>query len=188
MDFKRTYCRGMVLFVWLFGLCTVTTGWAATTASKEYYIKAAYLYNFSKFVTWPSDLLAENDPLHICVLGYQDFNGALGTIEGKQAQGHAVKIVKLDNGAEIQQCQVLYAPSTHEQSLQALKAVQSLPILTVSDLKIEAPYVDLVHVQLLDSETHILFNINLKAIKAHGLVMSSKLVRLAQRVITDEKD
>jgi len=46
-------------------------------APSEYQMKAAFLYNFAKFVEWPPAVLRGNSTLVIGVLGDDPFDGAL---------------------------------------------------------------------------------------------------------------
>ena len=58
----------------------------------EYQVKAAYLYNFTKFVDWPPDSFGEGDPLTICIAGRNPFGSALSTtIAGETLAGRPLR-------------------------------------------------------------------------------------------------
>src|SRR5437879_13795591 len=59
----------------------------------EYEIKAAFMYNFAKFVQWPAEAFGQaQSPLILCVIGDDVFGPALDTIEHKLAQGRERKV------------------------------------------------------------------------------------------------
>src|SRR5207248_8271713 len=66
---------------------------AQSLSSREYEIKAAYLYNFIKYVVWPS----YGDTISIGVLGSDPFGPALAPLNGKTVKGRRLVIKHLDS-------------------------------------------------------------------------------------------
>src|SRR5438876_11931632 len=72
---------------------------AQSLSSREYEIKAAYLYNFIKYVDWPS----YGDTITIGVLGNDPFGAALARLNGKIVKGRRLLVRPLDAVGEAQQ-------------------------------------------------------------------------------------
>jgi uncharacterized protein DUF4154 len=76
----------------------------------EYQVKAAFLYNFLKFVDWPE--AAGDTPLVICVLGRDPFGGLLeDAVRGKKVNGHDVLVRHAARASDAQSCQILFVPN-----------------------------------------------------------------------------
>src|SRR5437660_11377000 len=86
---------------------------AQSLSSREYEIKAAYLYNFIKYVDWPS----YGDTITIGVLGNDPFGAALAPLNGKIVKGRRLLIKQLDSFREAQQCQIIFLSSSAKQRL-----------------------------------------------------------------------
>ena len=116
-------------------LCTTVTLSADDKAPLEYAVKAAFLYNFTKFVEWPEDTLKNQDSLEICIFGSNPFENNLeSTICGKTAHGKQIKIIYTSKISEILSSQILFINSESKKlTEEVLSAVDDLPILTVSD-------------------------------------------------------
>ena len=100
--------RFAFLFCW--GCCLLVS--AATTGDRatEYKVKAAYIYNFVKFVKWPADTLPKpSDALTICSAGADPLEGELGKlIKDKTVDGHPLALHQVESEAELKACQVLF--------------------------------------------------------------------------------
>ncbi len=80
---------------------------AARAQAPEYEVKAAFLYNFTKFVEWPPSAFAEgNGALRICVLGEDPFGRNLQTVAGEEVEGHRLTVVSSGTLAKAGGCQV----------------------------------------------------------------------------------
>ncbi|HEY4589595.1 MAG TPA: YfiR family protein, partial [Thermoanaerobaculia bacterium] len=79
----------------------------AQTAS-EYDIKAAFLYNFTKFVDWPPDAFPDPSSLKVCVLGENPFGTSLQTIAGELVGSRKLTVMRTDSLARPAGCQVLF--------------------------------------------------------------------------------
>ena len=76
----------------------------------EYQVKAAFLYNFAKFVEWPARTFkTDTEPVRICVLGQNPFGNALGTaMGGKTVLGRTLVVVEISKASEATDCQILF--------------------------------------------------------------------------------
>src|SRR5579863_7601695 len=81
----------------------------AAQGPTEYQVKAAFLYNFAKFVEWPAEAHDPKGPLAICVLGRDPFDGELERVtEGKTIDNRKIVIRRTRDMAIARSCQVLF--------------------------------------------------------------------------------
>lgn len=147
----------------------------------EYKIKAAYLYNFTKFITWPETTLPS---FNICLVGIDPFNELLDSLETKQALGKPIRIFRYHNIKQVRDCHIVYfsnidAPSPTTLPLTLL--VGSLDnSLTVSSQSFFAESGGMIGFVL--EEDKVRLHINLKALKKSGLGISAKLIEVSTLV------
>ncbi len=147
-------------------------------AVSEYALKAAFIYNFAKFIDWPK---REDGRLHLCVLGDEMFDGELQRLEGRlvgplRVQTHWSVWPQLPPA-----CQILFISESESENLpQILKSIQDQRVLTIGDSK---GFLDRgVMIEMLLDEGRISFEVNMVAARKGNLPISSKLLRLAKRV------
>src|ERR1700733_7984663 len=80
----------------------------------EYRVKAAFLYNFAKFVDWPAEAFpTPGDPFAICVLGEDPFGRSLDdVIAGRAITGRPVIVRRISDARQTGGCQILFIPSS----------------------------------------------------------------------------
>jgi hypothetical protein len=158
-------------------LCGI--GAAQAQVASESQVKAAFLYNFTKFVQWPAEAFATSQaPLVVCVPARDVPGVALESIEGKQAQGRELRVRRVVRLDEARTCHVLFIPEALEaHSADWLRAVRLLPVLTVgeSDGFAESGGV----IGFVSREDRVQFEINPEAAARANLRVSSQLLRLA---------
>lgn len=142
------------------------------------HVKAAFVFNFARFTTWPEAALAEGDTLAICALGGGAVTEALAGFDGRTIRGHTVDVRPLAGLADPSSCHVLYldTPSA-EHRREAIAAVSRRAVLTVGDADAFAR--DGGMIELVPDGAKLRFEVNVARTKAAGLVMSSKLLKLA---------
>lgn len=147
----------------------------------EYEVKAAFLYNFARFVEWPEAAQAD-DTLKICILGKDPFGDAFESIEGRLIRGRRLVVERhTDPGQE--PCDILFVSASERRRLAAiLTALKDTPVLTVSEVDGFAARGGMVNFYL--DQKKVRFEINVDAVERAGLEMSAKLLRVA-RVIVD---
>ena len=168
----------IVVFIFL------NTGvYTQTKQVTEYQLKAAYLFNFLKFVQWP-DSVFKNDSstIIIGVLGKDPFGSTLDKIVyGEKIENHLIIIKRFNSLDDLKYCHALFISSSEEDSVQAvLKGVGKSSILTISDIDNFSSnggdigfYVE---------NNKLRFTINIKSLQRSNLKISSKLLRLAKIV------
>lgn len=152
--------------------------------NREYLIKAAILYNFAKFASWPESAFSyPGAPLRICVLGEDPFGAALDSLHGKRVRNRPLAISRVGTIEEAPQCHILFVSASEEARLPTiLDYVGRLPILTVADMGRFANSGGIIALKEVDNRSRI--EINIGAAEQAGLKLSSKLLRLADMVST----
>jgi hypothetical protein len=111
----------------------------AQAGPKEQKIKAAYLYNFVKFIDWPDNAYSgAGAPTSICVLGDENFDGILEkAVLGKEVKGRGISVKVLGNGAAVPgavDCQVLFVAASEEgRAGEVTGALGGSPVATVGE-------------------------------------------------------
>jgi len=149
----------------------------------EYQVKAAFLYNFAKFVEWPSELMENShEPITICVLGQNPFGKSLANVvNSKTISGHPILIRMIAAIRPGESCHVLFISGSERKRLPAiLEAVRTASILTVGEGEGFAGEGGMIGFRLDDGKVR--FEINLLAAEQQKLRISSKLLNLAASV------
>src|SRR6266496_947223 len=129
-DKRATRSRLTIVLVLLF----LESGLAGAQSASEYQVKAAYVYNFAKFVEWPAREFATPDaPIRICVLNDGSFERELNQIvKGKTVNGRGILIVPVKNAEESQACHILFMNASQgRHTLAILEALSHKSVLTV---------------------------------------------------------
>lgn len=148
----------------------------------EYQLKAVFLLNFARYVTWPDQAVAEGAAIDICVLGRDPFGMHLTGLEARQAQGHAIKVHIVSAPEAAEGCEVVFVSTSEQRKLNAiLRDLMPWPVLTVSDIDgfVEAGGM----IGLVTEDDRIRFDINRTSLAAHRLRLSAQLLKLARRLI-----
>jgi hypothetical protein len=148
----------------------------------EYQVKAAFLFNFAKFVEWRGEVAAgDEQELNICILGNDPFGGGMDAFKGKSVKNRRLVVRKINGVEELEHCQILFISSSEKEHLsEILTAVARSPVLTVSDIKYFAQTGGVIGFVTVDE--HIRFDINQATAERAGLQISSQLLKLARSV------
>lgn len=158
---------------------------AQSKAIDEYRIKAAFLYNFAKFVEWPAGSFKNAaDPIAICVLG-NPFGGRLeDTVNGKQIDERRLIVREISDVAEAAGCHILFVASEKKRTADLLGHVRARPVLTVGEAANFAASGGVIGFKL--ESDRVRLEINLFAADRARLRISSKLLGLAA-IVKEEK-
>lgn len=166
----------------LFVAPVITRSEAQQTRPTESQVKAAYLFNFGKFVRWP--VLANSvNSLQICVLGKNSFGTVLdATVKGEAISGKPVTTRNIPSMHEADGCHILFVSMSEETRLSAILAsAKRLPVLTVSDIPRFAERGGMIG--FVNQEDRIRFEVNIAPLEDSGINVSSELLKVALRVI-----
>ncbi len=148
----------------------------------EYEIKAAFLYNFAKFVEWPADAFSDSHaPIVLGIVGEDPFGTALdGMVFGKTVNGRGVQVKRLSISPDLRTCHILFISSSEKKNLARILAhLKGSGVLTVGEMDRFVQSGGAVNFLLEDNKVR--FEINVDA--AARLKISSKLLALARTVI-----
>lgn len=151
----------------------------------EYQLKAVFLLNFARYVTWPDEALADSEAIDICVLGRDPFGEHLTGLEARQAQGREVRVHFPPAAENTKGCEVVFVSASEQRRLNAiLRELDGKPVLTVSDIDgfVEAGG----NIGLVTVDDRIRFDINRGAVSSQHLRLSAQLLKLARRLIGQE--
>lgn len=154
----------------------------AQASASEYAVKAAFLYNFTKFVEWPPETFPdERSQFRVCVLGDDPFGKGLGVIGDESVAGRRISLLRSGEIRQPEDCQILFISRSEKERLpQLLAELGRAPVLTVGD---SGGFLDQgVIINFTLEGSKVRFEINQEAAERAGIKISSKLLRLATRV------
>ena len=145
----------------------------------EYEMKAAYLYNFAAFTTWP---LQQDKKIRLCVLGKDSFGGSLEELTKNTIGDKHIVLSYLPNMQVAGNCQILFVDTSERpNATEILNQLRGAPVLTVTDNE------DLFNagamIGLFVENRRLVFDINYAQAKHSRLAISSKLLRIARKVL-----
>ena len=155
---------------------------SASTVSEEYQIKAAFIPNFVRFVSWPHAKNG-NRPFVFKVLGKNPFGNALEPVNRQKFQGRIGVVKYVDHWERIaDDIQVMFISRSMKSHLrEILRSRKGVPVLTISDIGGFARAGGMIEFTEHDGSIH--FIINLNAVRESGLDMNFQLLQLADSVI-----
>jgi len=191
----------VILMLALFAAPNTAKAEDESAQSLEYQIKAAFLYNFIKFVDWPEEKMADsNEPIIIGIIGKDPFGSAFNPIKDDIIKDKKV-VIKRFTGLEelkksgeenkskphpqveiIRKCYLLFICNSENKSLkETINLVQDYSVLTVADTQgfLESGGI----INFVMEEKKVRFEINITAAKRAKLKIRSQLLRLAKRTI-----
>jgi hypothetical protein len=180
----RSYVRqiGLATMIAAAIMCTCAVR-SAADASLEYRVKAAFLYNFAKFVTWPARAFPAGDtPVVFCVAGADPFEDLLeATTQDRKVEGRRIEIRRLPADAPLAGCHLVFSSETDGTRVaHLLLRAAGDSVLTVGeadDFLLRGGMI-----RLLVDEGKVRFDISTRAADGAGLKLSSQLLKLARSV------
>jgi len=179
--------RSMTYLTWLYAAWScITPNFAQAQVASEDELKAAFIYNFSKYAELPNLQQASDTSFSICVAGKIKFDNLAKVVEGKKigAQVITVKNIALEpKQVSDAKCQIVYVSADNIEKYKTfLSAMKPLGVLTIGDIPgfCEAGGV----INFLHRENKIRFEISLKNAKESQIQLSSQLLKLA-KIVTE---
>jgi hypothetical protein len=178
----RSLAGRFVLLGWI-GMSLLGALPAAAQGPGEYQVKAAFLYNFVKFVEWPAgnpDGIPA--PLTLCVIGDDPFDNALdAVVRGKSFNGREFQVRHVANVQAARSCSVLFISTSERARVpQILEGLKGTSVLTIGDTPGYAKQGCVIGFLIEDNKVR--FEINAAAASLANLKISSKLLSLAKIV------
>ena len=160
-------------------LCGATPALAATDADLENRLRAAFLLNFAKFVSWtPEQFATSTSPLDFCLQENDPVAPALVAMaRGKLIESHTLRVRRLEAPLRWDGCHVAYVGALDSgQVAQVFAELSGKPVLTVHESGQTLPGGV---IRLFVQEHKLRFEVNTAAAERGALRLSSKLMGLA---------
>jgi len=157
---------------------------AEPPVSKEYQVKAAFLYNFTKFVDWPPKKFAHAQaPIVIGVLGKNPFGTALvEMLKDRKVNGREIEFKPIDSVAEIRGLHVLFVTAGEASRFTGLEpALRENSVLGVGESESFLSHGGAIIFALEGDKLR--FEINMTSAERADVKISSQLQKLARKVI-----
>ncbi|MBI3468654.1 MAG: YfiR family protein [Planctomycetes bacterium] len=152
--------------------------------SREYPIKAAFLYNFASYIQWPAEAFTgKEEPFAIGVLGYDPFGSILDEIAArKKVGGRRIVIRRFSSMQEYTPCHLLFIPGTltPQEQAAAIQQTRETPVLLVGETAAFAERGG--GIGFFVEQNRLRFAISTDAADQQQLKISSKLLSLAKLV------
>ncbi|MBT5050799.1 MAG: YfiR family protein [Rhodospirillaceae bacterium] len=157
------------------------------SVSKEAAVKAAFVFNFIKFVEWPDKVFSGSEtPIKLCVWGRSALDGALNALRNKTAKNRVIRVLYTQEEREASRCHILFIARTGHARLETvISQTTGKNVLTVSDIPDFARSGGTIG--LFQSEHRMRFAINVDAARRSGLRISSQLLKLGKIVSSEEQ-
>jgi hypothetical protein len=157
--------------------CLCTAGNAQELREEQ--VKAAFLYNFTKFIDWPDSAFPGSSPFVVCVFADDGFRRELETIlSNEQVRGRQITVAP-PPVQDIRSCHLVYfARGESERHGKLLEAAKQAPVLTVGEGRRFLEQGGLIAF-LLEND-RVRFAVSKRGADAAGLAVSSKLLRVAR--------
>ncbi len=177
---------------------------------REHKIKAAFLYNFINFVEWPKEKMPDNDePVIIGIVGMADSTKAFTAIAKKEIKGKEIIVKQFMDFCD--SAKKLNEKKSREKWNQSMESLKKCHIVFISDCKSISKDDTKVIIDSLKGESvlsvgekngflesggivnfltenkKIRFEVNLNSAKQNNVEIRSKLLKLAKRVVKEEK-
>lgn len=164
-------------FAALIGTALTCGSVGSAHARGEYQVKAAFLFNFAKFVQWPEARTA--GPLIIGIVGDDPFGAAIAVLRGKRVRGRDVQVKLLSDTDDPSECHIVFVPKSAN-AQPTLQKVRDASVLTVGD---DDAFIESGGMfQFRVDEGRVRLDVSLQNTVAAGLKVSARLLKLARVV------
>jgi hypothetical protein len=174
--------RAVLVLALLIGSTGRVTGQSASAPT----LQAAFLFNFAKFIQWPSETLPAGAPLVFCVANDEQVAKSLEASR-LTIEGHMPVVRRVVSDSIVGPCHIVYVSdeATAREFDQVLQALSGRPSLTVSDDPTFAQRGGMV--SFFVEGSRLRFAINVQTAERARLQISSKLLSLAKLVKNDDQ-
>jgi hypothetical protein len=182
---RRPLKRFALIIVYIFGGLLASA--AQTPKPTEYQVKAAYLYNFGKFVNWPKAANGDPGNFVICVFGQDPFGSLLdSTVAGESVSGKPVDVERIAKRQDADRCRIIFISASEQARVRdILTDFAQLNALTVSDMPSFTSRGGMI--QFVVRDDRVRFEVNLTAADRAGISLSSELLKVAAAVRKDQE-
>lgn len=172
--------RRIAIFMGMLAIFVVAAPYCAAQqpTAGEYQVKAVYLFNFGKFVTWPSPS-PKSDSFPVCVLGTDPFGQILDkTLAGEEINGQKLVARRIANASEAIDCRIIFIGASEASRIkETLATIGKTSALTVGEMPGFLANGGMIQFVVRDNKVH--FSVNISAAEKAGLILSSQLLKVA---------
>lgn len=142
-------------------------------------IKAAYVYNFAKFVDFPG---LDTAPIRLCLVGKEDPNGRMSSLHRRTAQKREIQVLKDTPLDQLKDCAMVFIGAADARQLPSVvRQLGTAPVLLISDDRMAVDQG--AHLVLLHNDDRVEFEVNLLNLQRSNLRASSQMLKLARNVV-----
>jgi len=176
------YKYSMLLIQSIIFACLIVFTINAQASSADYKLKAAYIYQFTKFAQWPETSFDNNkSPIVICVMGKSPFEKTLDSFSSRSSQNRSLKVEYLAKPENIADCHVVFVGQSLEKNLDnILLKLKNHSVLSVSDIDDFAMRGGIIG--FVKKQRRVGIEINVTVSKSSGVMLSSKLLEVSTLV------
>jgi hypothetical protein len=177
----------LALFIALFILWTGSKETVMAREVDEYAVKAAFAFNFVRFVQWPDTSFADAaDPCEVCFMGDErvakQFNKVakqFNAVNGKKKGARTISVRRLSSEKDYQACEIVFISRDIDRSIlsEIISKAKGKPVLTISEINGFAALGG--GINFFSKDNRLQFEINPGVVKTQGLKLSSRLLKLA---------
>jgi len=147
----------------------------------EYDLKAAFIYNFTKFIEWPNENKNNKPAMIVGIIGKDPFGPSISSIGGKNVRGKKLIIKDIEYLDNIRECDVLFIAASEKHRLKnILKYLVAKPILTIADTETFGERGVIINLYIENDK--VKFEINAEAARKAGLKINPNLMMLGKLV------
>jgi hypothetical protein len=152
----------------------------------EHQVKAAFIYNFARFIEWPPDARKDDDTFVVSVLGRDPIAEVIvDTLRAKKIDGKTVVVRRIVRPEEVGSSQIVFICDSEQSRLSSiLKGLEAAPVLTVGETDQFAERGGVIRFRV--DRDQVRFDINVTAAERARLKISSELLKLA-RIVAPNK-
>lgn len=173
---KKLRVTGCLL---VYGMMAMYASSAYADTVAEYTLKAAFLYNFAAFTTWPN---RSTENFNLCIYGQDPFGNNLDALmRAKRINEQPINIHRINQLDHLAQCQLVFISRPAIGNITTIiDAISNKPVLTVADSPEAARQGVVINMNVIEDK--VTFEANLLMAKKAGLNLSSQLLRLATEI------
>jgi len=183
-SYKNISLAPLVLIITLITELTLAPNVLAQTPDHLDRVKAAFIVNFIRYTTWPAASKDQKkEQLSLCLYRNNLSNPAMSAIHGKKAGGLTIQVSTVLSLTDSHSCNILYiTKDSLDLFVDEIQPGLNKPILTIADLtdsELSQARLEDILISLVRKKSSIGFQINLNKSRQVGLILSSKLLKLA---------
>ncbi len=158
----------------------------ADSAMDETALKASFITSFIGYTYWPNESQIEkNQPFEICVIGDDPYTEIFGYFPKEGIRKRSLKsrqLTETNSREAFSNCHILVLRLTTKRKVEALlESIEGLPILTISEFNNYTKQKTMINLSLRNDK--MVFTVNRDASSVAGIVLRSKLLKSAHKII-----